>query len=124
MEQNNKKTPEANNKEVDNLKTEEKTMKEIIVDQLLTVYDPEFPVVDIYTLGLIREITLYEEKALVHILMTFTTPQCPMWDMIEQMTRNAILEVYPARTTDIEITFDPLWTPKMIRDEDLQRMFE
>lgn len=56
--------------------------------------------------------------------MTFTTPQCPMGDMIEQMTENAIIEVYPAWDVRIEITFDPLWSPKMIKDEDLQRMFE
>jgi len=42
--------------------------------------------------------------------MTFTTPQCPMGDMIEQMTQNAILEVYPAWAVTLEITFDPLWT--------------
>jgi len=56
--------------------------------------------------------------------MTFTTPQCPMGDMIEAMTRNAILDVYPGRQVMLELTFDPLRSPKMIRDEDLQRMFE
>jgi metal-sulfur cluster biosynthetic enzyme len=56
--------------------------------------------------------------------MTFTTPQCPMWDMIEHMTHNAILEVYPAWKVQLEITFDPLRSPSMIRDQDLQRMFE
>ena len=102
----------------------EQTMQEIIVSQLETVYDPEFPVIDIYTLGLIYEITIKENAEKIHILMTFTTPQCPMGDIIEQMTKNAILDVYPAREVELEITFDPLRSPKMIRDEDLQRMFE
>jgi len=56
--------------------------------------------------------------------MTFTTPQCPMGDMIEHMTRNAISDVYPGWSVSLEITFDPLRSPSMIRDEDLQRMFE
>ena len=99
-------------------------MKEIIESQLQTVYDPEFPVIDIFTLGLIYNIDIDPDEELVHILMTFTTPACPMGEMIEQMTKNAILEVYPARETTIEITFDPLRSPKMIKDEDLQRMFE
>lgn len=99
-------------------------MHDLIVAQLETVYDPEFPVIDIYTLGLVYNISIDDEKSLIHILMTFTTPQCPMGEMIEQMTENAILDVYPARQVRIEITFDPLRSPKMIRDEDLQRMFE
>lgn len=92
--------------------------------QLETVYDPEFPVIDIWTLWLIYDITINQDDNLIHILMTFTTPACPMWDMIEMMTKNAILEVYPDREVHLELTFDPLRAPSMIRDEDLQRMFE
>jgi metal-sulfur cluster biosynthetic enzyme len=104
--------------------TSSPTMMETIQAQLQTVYDPEFPVIDIYTLGLIYNIDIDESDQLISILMTFTTPACPMGEMIEQMTKNAILEVYPARQVDLEITFDPMRSPKMIRDEDLQRMFE
>lgn len=100
------------------------TMLKTIEEQLMTVYDPEFPVIDIRTLGLIYTVTLDDDASLIHVLMTFTTPACPMGEMIEQMTKNAINEVYPARSVDIEITFDPMWSPKMIKDQDLQRMFE
>jgi len=99
-------------------------MFKTIQAQLETVYDPEFPVIDIWTLGLIYDITINEDDNLILILMTFTTPQCPMGDLIKQMTINAIIEVYPDREVALEITFDPLWNPTMIRDEDLQRMFE
>lgn len=99
-------------------------MHDLIVAQLETVFDPEFPVIDIYTLWLIYNIDINEEDTLITILMTFTTPQCPMGDMIEAMTRNAILDVYPWWQVMLELTFDPLRSPKMIRDQDLQRMFE
>ena len=56
--------------------------------------------------------------------MTFTTPACPMGEMIEQMTENAIHDVYPDRAVHITITFDPMRSPAMIKDEDLQRMIE
>lgn len=92
--------------------------------QLEKVYDPEFPVIDIWTLGLIYDVTINEDDNLIHLLMTFTTPQCPMADVIETMTKNAVIEVYPDREVALEITFDPLRSPAMIRDEDLQRMFE
>lgn len=95
-----------------------------IEQQLQTVYDPEFPVIDIFTLGLIYDISIDDKNQAIHILMTFTTPACPMGDMIEQMVKNAIMEIYPCWDIIIEITFDPLRSPKMIKDEDLQRMFE
>lgn len=65
--------------------------------QLQTVYDPEFPVVDIWTLGLIYKVEIVEETRIVAILMTFTTPACPMGEMIEQMVNNAVHEIYPDR---------------------------
>lgn len=99
-------------------------MHTLIEEQLQTVFDPEFPVIDIWTLWLIYKVTIHDDKDHIHVLMTFTTPACPMWDMLEQMTQNAILEVYPAWTVSIEVTFDPSRSPKMIKDEDLQRMFE
>lgn len=99
-------------------------MLEIIDQQLQTVYDPEFPVVDIRTLGLIYQVTIDTENSVIAVLMTFTTPACPMGDMIEQMVENAILDVYPEYAVTIEITFDPMRSPKMIKDEDLQRMFD
>ena len=92
--------------------------------QLQTVYDPEFPVVDIWTLGLIYKVDISDEAKKIAILMTFTTPACPMGEMIEQMVTNAIHEVYPDRAVAITITFEPMRSPKMIKDEDLKRMFE
>jgi len=95
-----------------------------IEERLKTVYDPEFPMVDIYTLWLIYQVDFFPEDNRVHILMTFTTPFCPMADMLKEMIKNAILEVVPdASEVSIEVTFDPARAPSMIKDEDLQRMF-
>jgi metal-sulfur cluster biosynthetic enzyme len=74
------------------------SMLALIEEQLQTVFDPEFPVIDIWTLGLIYDVTIHDDKDHIHVLMTFTTPACPMGEMLEQMTTNAILEVYPAWT--------------------------
>ena len=56
------------------------SLKEIIVDTLKTVYDPEIPV-DIYELGLIYEINVYPVDN-VYILMTLTSPACPAAEII------------------------------------------
>ena len=99
-------------------------MKETIISQLQGVYDPEFPLIDIYTMGLIYEITIREEEKEIDILMTLTSPSCPAGEIIEQMIRNAIISVYPEYMLEITVTFEPPRTYHMMKDDDLKRMFE
>lgn len=98
-------------------------MEQQIIDKLKTVYDPEFPLVDIFTMGLIYGITIEEKEKKIWITMTFTTPTCPMADMMIEMVKNATLEVAPDRQVTVEISFDPIRSPEMIKDDDLKRMF-
>jgi metal-sulfur cluster biosynthetic enzyme len=95
--------------------------KEDIIDVLKTVYDPEIPILDIYNMGLIYDISVEDNN--VDITMTLTTPACPMGDMILEMTKNAIKEKYPQANVSINLSFDPLWNPKMIKDEEIREMF-
>ncbi len=95
-----------------------------IQEKLKTVYDPEFPMIDLYTLWLIYDVKFSPKEKLVSILMTFTTPFCPMAEMLQEMVRNAVLEVIPDVSVQIEITFEPPRNQTMIKDKDLQRMFE
>lgn len=97
--------------------------KEIIINVLKEVYDPEFPIVDIYTLWLIIDINIDEKKFIINILMTLTSPMCPMWDMIIDMVKNSISSKFPNYNTDVELTFDVMWNLDMIKDEDLKKMF-
>lgn len=94
-----------------------------IEEKLKTVYDPEFPMIDIYTLWLIYKVDFSPDEKKVDILMTFTTPFCPMADMLKEMVTNAVLEIVPDASVQLEITFEPTWNQTMIKDEDLQRMF-
>ena len=93
-----------------------------IQEALQEVYDPEFPMIDIYTLWLIYWIDILDKEII--ITMTFTTPACPMADILEEMTKNAVLEVANNYEVKIKITFDPMRTIEMIKDKDLKRMFE
>ena len=91
---------------------------------LQTVYDPDFPLVDIYTLWLIYTIDINEENKKILITMSFTTPVCPMADYLMESVKNAAQIPAPDYEVEVETTFNPMWSPKMIKDEDLQRMFE
>lgn len=79
--------------------------------------------IDIYTLWLIYKVDFSSDEKKIDILMTFTTPFCPMADMLKEMVTNAVLEIVPDASVQLEITFEPTWNQTMIKDEDLQRMF-
>lgn len=89
-----------------------------------TIYDPEFPIVDIYTLGLIYNIDVNEKEKKINLLITFTTAACPMADILKEMIVNGIAEVLPDYEVILEVTFEPIWTIEKIKDPDLKRMFE
>jgi metal-sulfur cluster biosynthetic enzyme len=79
--------------------------KEEIIEVLKTVEDPELGV-DIWTMGLIYEITI--EKENLHLLMTYTSPQCPYGPHITKEVKDK-LEEKGIKNIDVEITFDPSW---------------
>ena len=59
-----------------------------IVDVLKTIYDPEIPV-DIYELGLIYDVFVNEDQD-VKVLMTLTTPNCPVADSLPQEVKDKV----------------------------------
>lgn len=92
-----------------------------VEEVLKEVYDPEFPLVDIFTLWLIYNVEI--KKNNIFILMTLTSPACPLGDMILDMVKSAIITNCPWYEVDVEITFEPMWSPDFIKDEDLKKMF-
>ncbi len=97
---------------------------QLICSQIETVYDPEFPIVDVFTLGLLYSIVVDSDEQTIEIIMTYTTPSCPEGELIQQLIKNAISDKLQTYTTNIQITFDPQRSLDMIRDQDLRRMFE
>ena len=104
-------------------KDQNNELYEKIIEKLKTVYDPEFSLVDMYTLGLIYAIELKEKDKICDLTMTFTTPTCPMADMIMELVKNAVLDVVSDWEVNIIVSFEPMWDPSMIKDSDLQKMF-
>ena len=74
---------------------------------MMHVMDPEVDL-DIYTMGLIREINIKDK--VVHVLHTLTSPMCPLGPEIQSDIRNEIIGL-GAERVDIELTFDPPWEP-------------
>jgi len=82
-----------------------------VMEKLSEVQDPELGL-DIVSLGMIYKVGI--EKAgdaeKVHITMTFTTPACPMIAFIVHQMEEKVREL-PGAEPDIEIVFDPPWSP-------------
>ncbi|WP_458761095.1 SUF system Fe-S cluster assembly protein [Afipia sp. TerB] len=86
-----------------------------IVAALKTVYDPEIPA-DIYELGLIYKVDIKDDRA-VDVVMTLTTPNCPAAGELPTMVENAIASVPGVGPVNVEIVWEPSWTPDRMSDE-------
>lgn len=84
-------------------------IKEEVIKVLKTCYDPEIPV-NIYELGLIYDIKVSEDKD-VNILMTLTSPMCPVADILPLQIEGKVRSLPMIDNAIIDLTFDPPWTP-------------
>ncbi len=92
-----------------------KETESIIVEVLKTIYDPEIPV-NIYDLGLIYEIDMYEEDE-AKITMTLTAPNCPMADQILEEVNEKTKALPMIEDVTVVLTFDPPWDKDMMTEE-------
>lgn len=88
---------------------------EKIVDVLKTIFDPEIPV-DIYELGLIYDVFVNEAND-VKILMTLTTPNCPVAETLPVEVEEKIKSIDEVNEAEVEITFDPPWSQDLMSEE-------
>jgi FeS assembly SUF system protein len=86
-----------------------------IVAALKTVFDPEIPA-DIYELGLIYKVELKDDRS-VDLMMTLTTPNCPAAGELPQMVENAVASVPGVGVVNVNLVWDPAWTPDRMSDE-------
>ncbi|AMM84877.1 SUF system Fe-S cluster assembly protein [Martelella sp. AD-3] len=86
-----------------------------IVSALKTVYDPEIPA-DIFELGLIYKIDVDDDR-MVKIDMTLTAPGCPVAGEMPAWVENAVSTVEGVSGVEVEMTFDPPWTPDRMSEE-------
>jgi metal-sulfur cluster biosynthetic enzyme len=77
-------------------------------EALQTVYDPELGL-DIVSLGLVYDIQIRQDT--VYILMTLTTPGCPMHDAIGVGAEWALKQLPGINHVEIELTWNPPWDP-------------
>lgn len=89
-------------------------MNDKILKALKEVLDPELHI-NIVDLGLVYKIS--EKAGRVTILMTLTTPGCPMAPVFEAMIKDSVKRVPGIRDVRVDLTFEPPWDPAKMAPE-------
>jgi len=76
------------------------------------VKDPELGL-DLVVLGLIYDIEIQDEDR-VKAIISLTSPFCPVAGQIVDDVKQAIEAVEGVASAEVELTFDPPWTPERI----------
>jgi len=87
--------------------------EETILEILRQVIDPELGC-NIVDLGLIYSISITGQK--VTVVMTLTTPGCPMHESIRWGAQQALLNLAGVEAADVEVVWDPPWHPSMMTE--------
>jgi FeS assembly SUF system protein len=89
-----------------------------IIAALRSVFDPEIPV-NIYDLGLIYNLQINEQTKDVQILMTLTSPNCPVAEDMPLQVRETVQLVEGVGNVKVELTFEPPWDKDMLSESAL-----
>ena len=89
-------------------------IKENIIKNLRSVYDPEIPV-DIYELGLIYDLKV-NSKGLVNIVMTLTSPNCPVAEILPEQVKQSAKKAKGVKDVNLKLVFEPPWAPDMMSE--------
>jgi metal-sulfur cluster biosynthetic enzyme len=87
---------------------------EAVLDALKQVYDPEIPV-NVVDLGLIYNIGIEGDK--VNVLMTLTAIGCPVAPEVMADVQGHVKEVAGVETCEVDLTFEPMWTPERMTED-------
>lgn len=88
--------------------------KEKVRESLKGVIDPELDI-NIVDLGLVYEIEVDDDS--VYILMTLTTPGCPLHGVFDEMVRQEVGALEGINEVEVELTFEPRWSPEKMSEK-------
>ena len=85
-----------------------------VLEALKGVNDPELGV-NIVDLGLVYRAELGPEG--IEVVLTLSTPSCPLGEMIVEEAREALRSKFaPSTVIHVDLVWDPPWTPDRMRE--------
>lgn len=98
---------------------------EAVWQQLRNCYDPEIPV-NIVDLGLIYSLEATDDESgvgkRISVKMTLTAPGCGMGPTLAADAETRILTVPGVAKANVELVWDPQWTPERISPEGREKL--
>jgi metal-sulfur cluster biosynthetic enzyme len=88
--------------------------REEVIDALRQVEDPELGM-DIVDLGLMYDVEV--DGGNVKVTHTLTSMGCPVGPMIQEDIHRVASEVPGVKDVEVELTWDPPWTPERMSDD-------
>ena len=88
-------------------------LREQVIAEIRKIYDPEIPV-NIYELGLIYNVKVNEAK--VKIIMTLTSPNCPVAESLPKEVKDSAMQVEGIEEVDLDLVFEPPWEKSMMSE--------
>ena len=88
-------------------------LREQVIAEIRKIYDPEIPV-NIYELGLIYDVKVKAAKA--KIIMTLTTPNCPVAESLPKEVKDSAMQVEGIEEVDLDLVFEPPWDKSMMSE--------
>ena len=88
-------------------------IKEKVISEIKKIYDPEIPV-NIYELGLIYDIKV--EKDTAKIIMTLTSPNCPVAESLPKEVKDIAMQVEGIEKVVLDLVFEPPWNKSMMSE--------
>lgn len=99
--------------------------EELVWEAMKGCFDPEIPV-NIVDLGLIYDLNITDSdtdgRHAVNVKMTLTARGCGMGPVIAEDAKKNIEALGAVSTAQVDIVWDPPWTPRMISDAGRQKL--
>ena len=92
----------------------ETVTRDDVLEALRDVFDPEIPV-NVVDLGLVYGVEVTDGD--VDVKMTLTFAGCGMGPYIAQQAEWRIAEIDDVEDVQVDVVFDPPWTPDMITED-------
>lgn len=90
------------------------TIRNDVIEQIQTIFDPEIPV-NIYELGLIYEVHVHENMA-VNVIMTLTSPNCPAAQSLPNEVKVKTEDLEAVTEAAVDVVWEPVWGPHLMTE--------
>lgn len=90
-----------------------------LLEWIHPVQDPEM-LISIVDLGLVYEAYLDAEGKKANVVMTLTSPHCPVADVFVNNVKTRLLEYPGIVEAEVKLVFEPKWDPKTMASDEVK----